>query len=194
MGKFIVEHQGYKVSNNQRWARYLFLLLGIVTLFIWIVPLVSFWNTYHCLDLRHSGVGVAPDHASAWATGVVTVVWFMFSTWAIPQIRHWYWSYLFVVIGISHLALAMGIFLFIRLSEDAAKYFLVPMEIADEEEKGDDEGEDQESEESEESEPEPSPKKRAKRTAVKKAKIEPVQQENSSQRTTRSSSRRAKQD
>lgn len=159
------------------------------------MPLVSFWNTYHCLDLRHSGVGVAPDHASAWATGVVTVVWFMFSTWAIPQIRHWYWSYLFVVIGISHLALAMGIFLFIRLSEDAAKYFLVPMKIAKDDEDADegDNGDDQESEESEESEPEPTPKRTAKRTSIK-ARYEQIEPETSSQRTTRSSSRRAKKD
>jgi hypothetical protein len=127
-----LEHAGYKVSANQRWSRWLFLFLGVFTLLIWVVPLVSFWNTYHCLDLRHSGVGVAPDHASAWATGVVTVGWFMFSTWAIPQIRHWYWSYLFVVVGISHLAFAMGLFLFIRLSENGSKYFLKSTEFSTE--------------------------------------------------------------
>lgn len=112
------------MSENQRWARWLFLALGIVTLIIWVVPLLSFWNTYHCLDLRHSGVGVAPDKASAWATGVVTVGWFMFSVWAVPQIKNLFWSYVFFVIGISHLGLAMGIFLFIRLSKPAASFFL----------------------------------------------------------------------
>jgi len=120
----IVEKRGYRVSDAQRWARWLFIFLGVVTLIIWIVPLLSFWNTYHCLDLRHSGVGVAPDQASAWATGVVTVGWFMFSVWAVPQIKSLFWSYIFFVIGISHLGFAMGIFLFIRLSPAAASFFL----------------------------------------------------------------------
>lgn len=120
-----VEHRGYRVTGNQRWARWLYLLFGIITFLIWVVPLVSFWNTYQTLDLRHSGVGVSPDHASAWATGVVTVGWVMFAVWSTPQFKHWFYSYLFTVIAITHLALAMGIFLFIRLSPALADIFLV---------------------------------------------------------------------
>lgn len=120
-----VEHKGYRVTGNQRWARWLYLLFGVITLLIWIVPLVSFWNTFQTLDLRHSGVGVSPDHASAWATGVVTVGWVMFAVWSTPQFKHWFWSYLFTVIAITHLAFAMGLFLFVRLSPALAEIFLV---------------------------------------------------------------------
>lgn len=112
------------MTSNQRWARWLYLMFGLVTLLIWIFPLVSFWNTYQTLDLRHSGVGVSPDHASAWATGVVTVGWIMFTVWATPQIKHWFWSYFFIYLGIIHLAAAMGIFLFIRLTKPLAEFFL----------------------------------------------------------------------
>lgn len=125
MCNYTGEQTGYRVTGAQRPTRYLYLLFGVLSLIIWIVPLVAFWNTYGTLDLRHSGAGVAPDRASALATTIVTAGYFMFATWAIPQIKHTIFSYLFVVVGIVHLGFAMGLFLFIRLSEPASRFFLV---------------------------------------------------------------------